>query len=670
MSKTPFAAAVLLALALSATAGRAADHSTHSTRSPDGRIVVTFTLADGAPGYSVSYAGKAVILPSRLGFEFQGLPPLASGLTIAQTARSSHDETWEQPWGETRRVRNHYNELAVTLEERTKPGRRLEIVFRAFDDGVAFRYRIPAQGGLEEMLITDELTEFVLAGDHTAWWIPAYQDNRYEYLYQKTRVSEMGTVHTPLTLRTADGLHLAIHEAALTDYASMTLASRPGNTLKADLVPWADGIRVRAQAPMETPWRTIQIADRAGDLVTSYLVLNLNEPSVLGDTSWIRPGKYMGIWWGMHIGKYTFWEGDRHGATTENARMYIDFAAEHGIPLLLIEGWNTGWTPEWYLDAMHQFSFTESTPDFDLEAVAAYARERGVELIGYHETGANLVNYLAQVEDGMALYQRLGIHNIKIGQVGTRLNMKEWHHGQFGVRYYRRVLEKAAEHQLAVNFHEPIKDTGERRTYPHMMTREGARGQEYNAWSEGNPPSHHVILPFTRMLASPMDFTPGIFDVMIKERDGRRVHTTVAKQLAFYVTYFSPTQMLADLPENYDGHPAFRFLLDVPVDWEETRVLDGEIGEFLTVVRKDRHGPDWYLGSITNERPRDFGIDCSFLDRGRQYVAEIYADGAGADWQTNPTAIEITSREATSESKFHLRLAAGGGQAIRFRAVE
>ena len=305
-----------------------------------------------------------------------------------------------------------------------------------------------------------------------------------------------------------------------------------------------------------------------------------------------------------------------------------------------------------------------------MEEVVAYGRSRGVELIGYHETGANLVNYLAQVDEAMALYERLGVHNIKIGQVGTRLNMKEWHHGQFGVRYYREILEKAAEHRLAVNFHEPIKDTGERRTYPNMMTREGARGQEYNAWSEGNPPSHDVILPFTRMLASPMDFTPGVFDVMIKERDGRRVHTTVAKQLAFYVTYFSPTQMLADLPENYDGHPAFQFLLDVPVDWEETRVLDGQIGEFLTVARKDRHGPDWYLGSITNESPRELRVGCDFLEEGERYVAEIYADGSNADWQSNPTAIDITEAEVTSESILELRLAAGGGQAIRFRAVE
>jgi alpha-glucosidase len=319
---------------------------------------------------------------------------------------------------------------------------------------------------------------------------------------------------------------------------------------------------------------------------------------------------------------------------------------------------------------MHEFSFTESTPDFDLEEVAVYARAKGVGLIGYHETGSNLVNYLAQIDEGMALYQSLGMHDIKIGQVGSRLNMEEWHHGQFGVRYYRDVLEKAAEYQLAVNFHEPIKDTGERRTYPHMMTREGARGQEYNAWSEGNPPSHHVILPFTRMLASPMDFTPGVMDVMIKEREGRRVHTTVAKQLAFYVTFFSPTQMLADLPENYEGHPALPFLLQVPVDWEETRVLHGEIGELLTMVRKDRHSEDWYLGSITNESPRVLETDLDFLDEGRRYVAEIYADGPDADWQTNPTALELSEREVEKGTRLEIKLAAGGGQAIRFRAVE
>jgi alpha-glucosidase len=641
-----------------------------SVSSPDGRIVLTFDLADGAPSYAVSFDGRPVVQPSRLGFEFDGGPALSEGLVVADSTRNDHDETWEQPWGEARYVRDHHRELKVSLREEAAPGRTFDVVFRAFDDGVAFRYVIPEQKGMDRLRISDELTEFALAGDHTAWWIGAYQDNRYEYLYQQTKLSGMDKVHTPLTMRTGDGLHLAIHEAALLDYASMTLASRPGNVLKCDLVPWADGIRVRAETPLRTPWRTIQIAERAGDLITSYMVLNLNEPSVLDDISWVQPNKYMGIWWGMHIGKYSFWEGEQHGATTENAKMYVDFAAKHGIPLLLIEGWNTGWTEEWYLDRMHEFSFTESTPDFDLQVVADYARSKGVNLIGYHETGSNLVNYLSQIDDGMALYRKLGIHDIKIGQVGTRLNLEEWHHGQFGVRYYREVLEKAAEYQLAVNFHEPIKDTGERRTYPHMMTREGARGQEYNAWSEGNPPSHHVSLPFTRMLCSPMDFTPGVFDVMIKEREGRRVHTTVAKQLAFYVTFFSPTQMLADLPENYDGHPAFQFLLDVPVDWEETRVVHGEVGEFLTVVRKDRHSADWYLGSITDESARELETDCDFLEDGTRYVAQVYADGADADWETNPTPVEISTREVARGTKLTLRLARGGGQAIRFTPAE
>jgi alpha-glucosidase len=641
-----------------------------SVDSPNGRISLAFDLVDGKPTYSVVFDGRPVVRPSRLGFELDGQPALSGGLLLADSTRNEHDETWEQPWGETRLVRDHHRELKVSLKEAADPGRRFDLVFRAFDDGVAFRYVIPKQDGLESLFITDELTEFALTGDHTAWWIGAYQDNRYEYLYQQTKLSGMEKVHTPLTMRAADGLHLAIHEATLVDYSSMTLASQPGNTLKCDLVPWADGIRVRAETPLSTPWRTVQIAERAGDLITSYMVLNLNEPSVLEDISWVQPNRYMGIWWGMHIGKYTFWEGEQHGATTENSKTYIDFASKHGIPLLLIEGWNTGWTQEWYLDAMHEFSFTQFTPDFDLQVIADYARSKGVKLIGYHETGSNLTNYLAQIDDGMALYQKMGMNDIKIGQVGTRLNMEEWHHGQSGVRYYREVLKKAAEYQLAVNFHEPIKDTGERRTYPHMMTREGARGQEYNAWSEGNPPSHHVILPFTRMLCSPMDFTPGVFDVMIKEREGRRVHTTVAKQLAFYVTFFSPTQMLADLPENYDGHPAFPFLLEVPVDWEETRVLHGEVGEYLTVVRQDRHSEDWYLGSITNESARELETDCDFLEEGTRYVAQIYADGVDADWETNPTPIEIDSRDVTKGTKLTLRLARGGGQAIRFRAVE
>ena len=639
-------------------------------KSPNGQVMVTFELKDGRPFYAVQYQNQTIVQLSKLGFTFQNTPPLNQNFEIVTSNQSTYDQTWEQPWGEKRWVRDHHNEWDITLQETTDLHRLMKVVFRVFDNGVGFRYEIPEQTHVDSLIILDEETEFNLAEDFTAWWIPAYQNNRYEYLYSQNLVSQLDTVHTPLTLCASNGLHLAIHEAALTDYASMTLARSDSTHLTCDLVPWSDGIKVKTAAPMKSPWRTIMIGETAGDLITNYMTLNLNEPCVLENLSWITPNKYMGIWWGMHIGKYNFFESDNHGATTENAKMYVDFAAKHNIPRLLIEGWNTGWTPEWYLDAMHMFSFTQSTPDFNLEAVNAYAQSKNVQLIGYHETGSNLINYLKQIDDGMGLYHKLGIHDIKIGQVGSRLNMKEWHHGQFGVNYYRFVLKKAAEYQLAVNFHEPIKDTGERRTYPNMMCREGARGQEYNAWSEGNPPSHTVILPFTRMLCGPMDFTPGVLDVTIKERAGRSVHTTVAKQLAFYVTFFSPIQMMADLPENYDGNPAFQFLLDVPCDWEDTQVLNGEVGEYLTMVRKDRHSNDWYLGSITNEKSREFEIQCDFLESGKEYQAEIYADGPDANWQSNPLPVSISKKTVDAGAILKVKLAAGGGQAIRFHAVE
>lgn len=634
--------------------------------SPDKRTEVSFFLLEGEPHYLITHKEQVVIDTSALGFMLKDQPPLKGNFEIANTNTSEFNETWEQVWGEKQFIQNHYNELIVQLRQQGKASRKMDVVFRVFDDGVGFRYVIPEQPGLDSLYIMDELTEFNMTADHTAWWIPAYQDNRYEYLYSKTKISEMDTVHTPVTFQAGDDLYISLHEAALTDYASYTVAALDERRLKLDLVPWSDGIKVKAKAPMQSPWRTIQIAEKPGDLITSYIVLNLNEPSQLEDHSYIKPSKYMGIWWALHIGKHTFWEGPDLGATSVNSKEYIDFAAKHSIPLLLIEGWNKGWTTEWYLDGMHEFSFTQSVDEFDLEEVVKYGQSQGVNLIGYHETGSNLINYLAQIDDGMGLYRDMGIHDIKIGQVGSRLNMKEWHHGQFGVNYYRYVLKKAAEHKLAVNFHEPIKPTGERRTYPNMMTGEGARGMEYNAWSEGNPPEHETILPFTRLLAGPMDYTPGIFDVMIKYRGHTRVHTTVAKQLALYVVIFSPTQMLADLPENYEGHPAFRFLLDVPVDWHDTRVLNAEIGEYITTVRKDRHSDDWYLGSLTNEQPREFEVSLSFLDERKKYKAQIYADGDDAHWETNPLPVSITEVEVDSDMQLKIKLASGGGQAIRF----
>lgn len=632
--------------------------------SPDGKIVLNFWIEKGAPFYSVSKQGVPVIEPSLLGIVLENNDTLTSNLEIVNKETSKVNETWEQPWGQKKLVRDNHNGCQFDLVEKDGLNRKLQIEFKVFNDGIGFRYFIPNQENVNDLIVMDELTEFVLADNFEAWWIPAYKDNRYEYLFKKSKINDLDTVHTPFTIEAANGMHISIHEAALIDYAAMTLVARGNNKLECDLAPWSDGIKVKAKNELKSSWRTIQIADDAGGLITSDLILNLNEPNKQKDISWIKPTKYLGVWWGMHIGKYTFWESPKHGASTKISKMYIDYCKKFGIDHLLIEGWNKGWTPAWYENLLHEFSFTQCTDDFDFKEVTDYARENGVNIIGYHETGSNIDNYMAQIDAGMKMYKDAGMHSIKIGQVGSRLMLKEWHYGQYGVNYYQKVLDKAKEYQLAVNFHEPIKPTGLSRTYPHLMAGEGARGQEYNAWSEGNPPEHTVILPFTRLLGGPMDFTPGIFKIK-----GTRVHTTLAKQLALYLTIYSPIQMLADLPENYDGHPAFKFLQDVPVDWEETRVINAKIGDYLTIVRKDINSDDWYLGSITDEKERSFSIDLSFLDSDKSYRAEIYADGPNAEYDKNPEDYVITKKKVKSTDTINIDLAKGGGQAIRFVAL-
>lgn len=646
-----------------------ATEKAYTLSSPNGANTIEFWLDNDQAFYKVANNKQTIINASALGFVFKAENTPFNTFNIINVEESSFDETWQQVWGEKQNIRNNYRQLRVELQEKSGEQRKLTLEFRAFNDGIAFRYVFPQQGN-NELVIMDELTEFNLAEDGTAWWIGAYQDNRYEYVTTESKLSTLAKVHTPLTIKLDGGLHVSFHEASLINFASMTMARTEGTSFKADLVPWADGDRVKTDGSFTTPWRTLQIAQSAPELITSYLILNLNEPNKLADTSWIQPHKYLGIWWGMHIGKYTFWESPTHGATTEIAKEHIDYCKKFGIDHLLIEGWNKGWTTAWYENAMHMFSFTESTPDFDIEEVAAYAVKNGVKLIGYHETGSNIESYLKQIDDGMGLYQSLGVNAIKIGQVGSRLNMKEWHHGQFGVNYYREVLDKAAENKLAVNFHEPIKDTGERRTYPHMMAREGARGQEYNAWSEGNPPSHTATLPFTRMLAGPMDFTPGVLDVEIKQGfEGRDVHTTTAKQLALYVVIYSPMQMLADLPENYDNHPGLKFLQDVPVDWYDTKVLNGEVAQYITTVRKDRYSDDWYLGSLTNEEGRELTIVLNFLDENAEYEAQIYADAKDIRWNKDATKMTVSTKTVKAGEPLTLNLAPGGGTAIRFKKL-
>ncbi len=673
----PVLRAALLALP-ALLAGAALANPVASVSSPGGTLTVSITLnGEGRPGYTIERRGAPVIEESRLGFLFTDAPKLERNFRLDGTAERTVDESWEQPWGERRFVRNHFKELRVRLKENKPPARTLEVVFRVYDDGVGFRYEFPDQAPLRQVNITDELTEFAVVGAATAWWIPAGEWNRYEYLYRRTPLAEVGQAHTPLTLRLDGGLHIAIHEAALVDYSSMWLRRTDGQRLRATLSPAAAGARVRREAPFTTPWRTLQISDSAAGLYMSDLILNLNEPNALGDVSWVEPFKYVGIWWSLHLDSETWASGPRHGANTANARRYIDFAAENGFRGVLIEGWNHGWDGDWFADGS-EFSFTEAMPDFDLAAVAAYARERGVHLVGHHETSGFIAHYEDQLEDALDLYASLGVDAVKTGYVADAGGIKardshgavryEWHDGQVMSRHHLKVVTEAAKRRIAVNPHEPIKDTGLRRTYPNWVSREGARGMEYNAWGNPpNPPEHEANLVFTRMLAGPMDFTPGV--VSLIGRGGMPIQSTLAKQLALYVVIYSPIQMAADLPENYAKHPGpFKFIRDVPVDWSDTRVLNGEVGDFVTIARKDRNSDDWYLGSVTDERARRLKVALDFLDPGRSYTAEIYRDGKAADWKTHPHSIAVETRALRNGDTLELRLAPGGGQAVRFVA--
>ena len=652
--------------------------TTHTVTSPNGRIALTVSLGvDREPRYGITFDGGEVVEPSRLGLYFASRIDLRRDFVIDVVERNSVDTTWEQPWGERRLVRDQHNEMLVKLSART-PDRRLNLRFRVFDDGIGFRYEVPEQDSYSRVTLVEEITEFRVSRDVRAFSQPADGELRYEHLYSESPVGVLDRVSTPLTLRLDSGTHVAIHEAALVNYPAFSLEFDVESILRTYLRPSSEGHRAVIDVPFVTPWRTVQIADTAVGLVNSSLILNLNEPSVLDDTSWIEPGKYVGIWWQMHLGQKTWGEGERHGATTSEARRYIDFAAEHGFDGVLIEGWNRGWDGDWVKNS--QFSFTEPYPDFDIDAVAAYAAERGVRLIGHHETGGHMSDYAAKMDEAFAMYESLGVRQVKTGYVGPARTLKrrdeagevhlEWHDSQFAVNHYQAVLEAAARHRISINTHEPVKDTGLRRTWPNWLSREGSRGMEFTAWSDvTNPPSHEPMLAFTRMLAGPMDYTPGIFDLDFDANGkSRRVETTLAKQLALYVVLYSPIHMVPDLPENYLARPdAFRFIVDVPTDWEESRALSGVVGEFIVMARQERDGPDWYLGAVTNEHDRRLSIDLDFLEPGITYVADIYADGADADWDTNPYAIDISTRRLTNTDTLELGLAAGGGAAIRFR---
>jgi len=681
---------LLLAL-LAAVLPASAQDTTLAVASPSGTLRLTFALKDGRPVYRLDRLNRPVLTESALGLTLRdgnlgpGRDPGADPrLHLTASATRDVDETWEQVWGEERFVRNRYRELSVMLEREARAGggvQRLGIVFRVYDDGLGFRYQLP---DTREMVVMDEATEFRFPTEPTAWWFAAYQDNRYEYLYQKTPLGQITVAHTPLTMETPEGLYLSLHEASLVDFPSMAL-NRIGTTaLKADLVPWSDGVRAYVSGPFETPWRTLLVEDTPGGLVTNYLVLNLNAPNQLVDTSWIEPGKYVGVWWEMHLDQSSWGPGSKHGATTANTRRYIDFAARHGFRGVLVEGWNTGWDQAWWAGEGYKFNFTEPYPDFDINALSSYARSKNVRLIGHHETGAITDNYERQMDSAYAFSARYGMNAVKTGYVGSRLrtspngpdpNRVEWHHGQFGVRHYQRTVESAARHRIMLDIHEPIKDTGLRRTWPNLMTREGARGMEYDAWSGdgGNPPGYHATLPFTRSLAGPFDYTPGVVRLFYPERrPNNRVNMTQAKGLALYVTIYSPLHMIADLPENLEGHPAMRWLEAVPTDWETTRVLHGDIGHYATIVRKDRRSDDWYLGSITDETGRVLEASLSFLDPAKTYVAEAYEDDpAMGDWRTEAgaNALRTSERIVRSTDAWTLRLAPGGGAAIRFRVA-
>ncbi len=643
--------------------------------SPGKVLRVELSLDEGRIAWRASRLGEPIVAPSRLGFLLRNAEKLERNFALVEQRTTPRDETWEQPWGENRRVRDHHVELRARFVEQMRAKRAIELVFRVFDDGIGFRYEFPQQDPFADVVIDDELTEFnLVAPAATAWWIPAGEWNRYEYLYQRTPIEAVGQVHTPVTFRLASGTHVAIHEAALVDYAGMWLRRVEGTRFKAALAPASEGWKVRRQAPFATPWRTLRIADTAAALYESNLELNLNAPNQLGDTAWFKPAKYVGVWWELHLENSTWATGPKHGATTANTRRYIDFAADNGFRGVLVEGWNPGWDGQWFGDG-NDFDFTRATADFDLEGLAAYAKRRGVHLVGHHETGGAVSHYEAQLAPALDLYQRLGIDVVKSGYVadagqierndGDGVVRREWHDGQWMVRHHERVVRAAAQRHIAINPHEPVKDTGLRRTYPNWVSREGARGMEYAAWGNPpNPPEHEVNLVFTRMLAGPMDYTPGIVSLAGRKQ---AVQSTLARQLALYVVLYSPIQMVADLPENYARQPeAFRFIKDVAVDWESTRVLAGEVGDYAVFARRERGGDRWFLGAITDEHGRVLDLPLAFLDPKRRYVAEIHRDGDDAHWRDKPFAFVRETRDVTGADSLRVRLAPGGGQAIRF----
>lgn len=631
----------------------------HTLSSPDGRIIVTFDYKGAEPFYSVDVDGAPLIGRSRLGIVSEEWQQPESKVRVT---RSATDYVWQQPWGENKEVREHYNEMAVTLSARAS---QLTLRFRAFDDGVALRYEWNVSGA-DTIKVTDELTEFNFAGKPTTWSIPGNFES-YELEYRCLPLAEVTDANTPFTFVTDRGVYGSVHEAALYDYPEMTLRRNPAGVLKADLAPLPDGIKAYVPGEFKTPWRSVQIGRSAVDLINSNLIINLNEPCRIDDLSWIEPQKYVGVWWGMHLGTQVWTPGPRHGATTANAIAHIDFAAANNIQGVLFEGWNEGWE-NW--GGNQHFDYIKAAPDFDIDSVAAYARQKGIELWMHNETGGNIPEYEEAMEAAFAYYQKLGVHTLKTGYAGG-FKGGYLHHSQYGVRHYQRVVETAARYQLMLDAHEPIKETGIRRTWPNMMTREGARGMEWNAWSKGNTADYLCTLPYVRLLSGPMDYTPGIFDIdylRAKADTGRiewngpndycHINTTLARQIANWVIIYSPLQMAADQIENYEGHPAFEFFRQFDADCSWSKALQGEIGKYIVVAR--RAGEKFFLGAGTNSEARTLTVSLDFLTPGVTYNAIVYADGSARD------AVEISRRPVTAADSLEVKMAATGGQAVVF----
>ena len=682
----------------------------HSETVSLGRIKMQFTLdKEGAPAYEVFYDNKPVILPSRLGFKLNVDSLLYNGFQLTGTEKKSSDQIWQTVWGETKDIRNHYEELNIHLQSGHTPAIRLNLIFRVFDDGVGFRYEFPLQAGLRYFIVTDELTQFNLSGNNKTFWIPGDFDSN-EYLYTTSLISEIDNrkmvesatdiavrvapdpfaVQTPLMMKTGDGLYINIHEAALVNYAAMQLHVNTKNySLTSSLVPDAYGNKAYLRAPFKTPWRTIIVSDKAADILSSKMILNLNEPSALSNTSWIRPMKFAGVWWEMQTGKSTWNYSDfpdstaadgkpipngKHGANTANVKRYIDFAAANNIQGVLVEGWNTGWE-DWFGNWKELvFNFIKPYPDFDVVELTRYAASKNVNLIMHNETSGSATDYERQMDAAFRFMNQYGYTSVKTGYVGRIIPRGEHHDGQWMVDHYLRVAQKAAEHHVMLDSHEPVRPTGLQRTWPNWMASEAARGNEYNAFSTGSPPEHETILPFTRLIGGPMDYTPGIFKMKgyTANAPARQMHSTLCKQLALYVTMYSPLQMVADLPENYEKHKdAFQFIKDVTTDWEDTRIIAAEPGDYIYIARKEKGSPKWFLGAITDENNRVADLPLSFLDKGNKYLATIYRDASNADWKDNPEAYTIEQFIVDNGTKLRIELAKGGGAAMSiFPATE